>query len=95
MEWISVKDRLPEDDERVEKQTKPFAEFCSVIAYGKIKGGEYIVKETNRYMAHKTGNESIDSITLDFDREFEKWYWADCWEEVICYMPLPEPPKEE
>lgn len=91
-DWIIVNDILPENDDRVKKHIDKEIEFLSVIAYGKMKGGfGKIVKETNRYVRHKTGIEYLDSIEV---KEFDKWYWADCWEEVTHWMPLPEPPKE-
>lgn len=93
-EWTKTENGLPENDCRVKKHSDTHMEFCSVIAYGKMKGGfGKIVNETNRYVNHKTGIEYIDSIVENEDREFDKWYWADGWEEVTHWMPLPNPPE--
>ena len=95
MEWISVNECLPELSEKAKKLSEPNFEMCSVIAYGRMKGGfGSIVKETNRYCTHKTGTQYLDEITEKDNREFDKWYWSDGWEEVTHWMPLPEPPKE-
>lgn len=76
--WISVENGLPESDSNVEKYSDTHMEFCTVIAYGKTKGGfGKIVKETNRYVTHKTGNNYIDEITTLNEKDFDKWYWAD------------------
>ena len=92
--WLSVKDCLPEESQDVKKFSEPHFEMCSVIACGKMSGGlGWIVKETNRYVSHKTGVEYIDSITTNAGREFDKWYWADGWECVTHWMPLPSLPE--
>ena len=93
-EWISVEDRLPEDDCNVKKHSDAHMELCSVIAYGKLSGGfGKVVKETNRYVTYETGIEYIDEITKNEGREFRKWYWSDGWEEVTHWMPLPQSPE--
>lgn len=93
MDWTKVQDFLPENDDRVKKHSENHAEFLTVIAYGRMKGGfGKIVKETNRYVRHKTGIEYLDSIEV---KEFDKWYWADGWEEVTHWMPLPKEPEEQ
>ena len=92
--WVDANDCLPEDSGAVKKLSDPHFEMCSVIACGKMSGGlGWIVKETNRYVSHKTGVEYIDSITTNAGREFDKWYWADGWECVTHWMPLPGLPE--
>lgn len=95
MEWISVKDGLPENDELVEKHCYDTSDFCFVIAYGEIKGGlGKMVKETTRFKNHKTGLKHLDRIVEEEKRSFEKWYWGNEWKKVTHWMPKPEPPKE-
>lgn len=92
-QWISVKDRLPENDDSVKKHKGTHLEFCTVIAFGRLcEGSDGIVKETGRYVTHKSGMKRIDEMTENEGREFGKWYWADYWDEVTHWMPLPEPP---
>lgn len=94
MEWISVNECQPELSEKVRKLSEQQFEMCSVIAYGKMIGGfGRIVKETNRFCTHKTGIKYLDEITEKEGREFDKWYWANGWEEVTHWIPLPEPPE--
>lgn len=80
MEWISVKDRLPEDDENIRFYNDGSMEFTTVLVYNET------IKITNRINIHSKSNflgiENTDG-----------WVWACCGE-VTHWMPLPEPPKE-
>ena len=92
-EWVSVEDCLPEESQEVKKFSEPDFEMCSVIACGKTVGGcGQIVKETNRFVYHKTKDEFTNRFIESGGHEFDKWYWADGWECVTHWMPLPRLP---
>ena len=78
-EWISVKDRLPEDDPTVKKHIagERFG-FLTVLVYNGV------VKETNRFFS----NEPRYGLP-----KTNGWEWASS--NVTHWMPLPEPPKGE
>lgn len=80
MEWISVKDRLPEDDEKIKFYNDGSMEFTTVLAYNGT------VKMTNRLNVHNRSN--FPGI-----EKTDGWVWA-CCAEVTHWMPLPELPKE-
>lgn len=91
--WVSVEDCLPEESQEVKKFSEPDFEMCSVIACGKMVGGcGQIVKETNRIVYHKTKDEFTNRVIVNGGHEFDKWYWADGWECVTHWMPLPRLP---
>lgn len=78
-EWISVKDRLPEDDPTVKKhiEGEKFG-FLTVLVYNGV------VKETNRFF----NNEPRYGLP-----KTNGWEWASS--NVTHWMPMPEPPKRE
>lgn len=78
-EWISVKDRLPEDDPTVKKhiEGEKFG-FLTVLVYNGV------VKETNRFFSNEPRYGSPKT---------NGWEWASS--NVTHWMPLPEPPKGE
>ncbi|MBC5580881.1 DUF551 domain-containing protein [Anaerofilum sp. BX8] len=77
-QWISVKERLPEDDLTIKKHIER-EEFCflTVLVYNGV------VKQTNRYFcnAPKFGLLRTDG-----------WAWASS--NVTHWMPLPDPPED-
>ncbi len=92
-EWISVESLMPENSEKVKKYSDAHMEFCTVLACGRAcTGSPLVVKETNRFVNHKTGIKYLDEIVQNEGREFDKWYWSDYWAEVTHWMALPEPP---
>lgn len=82
--WISVEERLPEDDERLKFYDDGHLRCTTVLAYTEY--GRTIPK--NRLRVLSTGIEYLDKIATD------GWVWASGSEEVTHWMPLPEPPKE-
>lgn len=77
-EWISVKERLPEDDPCVKKhiEHEKFG-FLTVLVYNGV------VKQTNRYFS--------DDAKFGLAKT-NGWEWASTG--VTHWMPLPEPPEE-
>ena len=78
MDWISVKDRMPEDDPAVKKYIeKGKFGFLTVLVHNGV------VKQTNRFYC----NEERFGL-----HKTDGWEWASS--NVTHWMPLPEPPKE-
>lgn len=77
-QWVSVKERLPEDDHSVNKhiEGEKFG-FLTVLAYNGV------VKQTNRFFCNATQFGLPKTCG---------WEWASS--NVTHWMPLPEPPKE-
>ena len=82
-EWISVDDRLPEDDEKIESYYDGRMSCKTVLVYTKYG----IVIPKNRLIVRPTGNKYLDSPVTD------GWIWASGTEEVTHWMPMPELPK--
>lgn len=77
-EWISVEDRLPEDDPEIKKHIEGDSfSFLTVLVYNGV------VKQTNRFFcnAPKFGLPKTNG-----------WEWASL--NVTHWMPLPDPPRE-
>lgn len=77
-QWVSVNERLPEDDHSVNKhiEGEKFG-FLTVLAYNGV------VKQTNRFFCNATQFGLPKTCG---------WEWASS--NVTHWMPLPEPPKE-
>ena len=84
-EWISVDDRLPEDDEKIESYYDGRMSCKTVLVYTKYG----IIIPKNRLIVRTTGNKYLD------DQVTDGWIWAGGTEEVTHWMPLPQPPKGE
>ena len=91
MEWISVDDRLPEDDETLPRYNDTHLEFVSVLACGYYydDSEELRVSMVNRLCQKTTGIEYIDSQCAFRD----VWRWSTQFHRVTHWMPLPEPPE--
>lgn len=78
-QWISVEDRLPEDDPDIGKhiESNKFG-FLTVLVYNGV------VKQTNRFFC--------DAPRFGLPKT-NGWVWASS--NVTHWMPLPNPPEEE
>ena len=86
MEWISVKDRLPEEKESVIILLKD-----RQIFRGEIRNRQSLPEWWYYYDA---GSTDIDMLGLLYPIEkFGGLWWRG--NPVIAWMPMPEPPKEE
>ena len=83
-EWISVTERLPEDDERLEFYDDGRLRGTTVLAYTEY--GRTVPK--NRLIIRPTGDEYFDQFVT------AGWEWSKGTENVTHWMPLPRPPKE-
>lgn len=79
MEWISVKDRLPEDDKSLEFYGDSVMRFTTVLCYNGT------VKTTNRLNVHNKPNYPNIEKT-------DGWVWST-YGEVTHWMPLPASPE--
>lgn len=82
--WISVKDRLPEDDENLRFYDDGHIRFTSVLVHDKKRGTAI----ANRLIIRHHSAPSLDELATD------GWVWSRPYEPTH-WMPLPEPPKEE
>lgn len=96
-EWVSVKERLPENNVHVLLACK-----CGIGSY--VCDGFHTEK-------YSTPTEFYEDIDADYNEETDEYYFPEGWWEVIknwddysCvsiedtvthWMPLPEPPKED
>lgn len=80
MEWISVKERLPEDDERITMHDFKYMKGTKVLVFNGV------AKVDNRINVYN----DLNFFGL---KNTSGWVWENC-EEVTHWMPLPEPPKE-
>lgn len=83
-EWISVKERLPENDETVHFFKRDNLTLTTVLAYVPKVGTEL----RNRLKIDKCGIAAFDEFVTD------GWVWS-AGREPTHWMPLPEPPKED
>lgn len=81
MEWISVKDHMPEDD--LPENSKVLQ--IKVIVAIKAKNG-YTMRTQNRIRQKRSWGS---------EQPFSDWYWRFSHGEVTHWMPLPKPPKGE
>lgn len=94
MEWISVKDRLPEYDVEVLMwsvcdlcEAKKEHDHRSIKNFFGISIGSYGEKDHVAYTWYESHP----------DQKPEYWHYLNCWSptEPTHWMPLPEPPKKE
>lgn len=83
--WISVKEMLPEDDERNKFHTDGILSMTTVLVYDKFR----YVHIANRLKIDPCGNEYLD------EHSTVGWAWSNNCKDVTHWMPLPEPPKED
>jgi hypothetical protein len=79
MNWISVKDRLPELGERV----------LVIDKYGEIEIGNYSSFRNEQYYTYNPTESKEENRGWEND-----WCCSQDIEDVTHWMPLPEPPKE-
>lgn len=82
--WISVKKRLPEDDERLHFYDDGRMRFTTVLTC--TDNGVIVPK--NRLIVRNSGDEYLDKNVTD------GWIWSRYSGIITHWMPLPEPPKE-
>lgn len=82
-EWVSVDERLPEEDENIMPYKSGKLFLISVLAYGKDRG----VRIVNRLRVDKVGSPYLDKYATD------GWEWSRYNEDITHWMPLPQPPK--
>lgn len=85
MEWISVNDRLPEDDKSLRFHVDGVISFTTVMVY--TQHGLYAI--ANRLKHDPIGSPYLDEYATN------GWIWSRGCGEVTHWMPLPEPPKED
>lgn len=83
--WVSVNEKLPEEDDRVPIYDDGRMKATTVLAYTVY--GRIIPK--NRLMVRVVGNEYLDTQATD------GWVWASGSEDVTHWKPMPGKPKEE
>lgn len=80
MDWISVKDRLPDEDS------------AYIVFYHEWSNGEFLPKYDDRYVDILKFFRGLGwRLPVCVDKRCEN----DTNREVTHWMPLPEPPKEE
>lgn len=79
-EWISVKERLPEDD--LPENTK---RLSIKVLVASSNGGRNGVRTISRQRW----------VTNCYPLEYHKWEWSREAECITHWMPLPEPPKKD
>lgn len=90
-EWISVKDRMPEENEKNDKKRYvlvfiPEREGCS-------QNGIYIA--TLKHVSEDDGTGNFWGIRTE-ESDWEIWSWSYFENPIVTHwMPLPEPPKGE
>ena len=82
--WITVKDRLPEDDENLRFYDDGHIRFTSVLVHDENRGTAI----ANRLMIRHHSMPALDELATD------GWVWSRPYEPTH-WMPLPELPKEE
>ena len=83
--WISVEDRLPEDDPNIKRYLDGHISLMSVLVCGGSRG----VNIANRVYIKPVGIPYLD------EQATNEWVWSAGNEDVTHWMPLPEPPKGE
>lgn len=83
MEWISVKDRLPEDCDFLKFHDDGLLKFTTVLA---VVNGYVMLR--NRLKVDKCGDSYLDSQATN------GWIWSR-GEKSTHWMPLPDPPRSE
>lgn len=80
MDWISVKDRLPEDDENIKFYDNNGLKIAPFLVFD---GDIFICPRLKAY-------QKLNALRLD---NINEWIWYQhLW--ITHWMPLPEPPKE-
>ena len=82
--WISVKDRLPEDDENLHFYDDGHIRFTSVLVHEEKRGTSI----ANRLMIRHHMNPALDEFATD------GWVWSRP-SEPTHWLPLPEAPEWE
>jgi hypothetical protein len=80
--WISVKNRLPEDD-------GVYLCYCDAYGYGYRRTANFTLHAEHIFDLHYNGHEG--PAWYDYDSEVGDFTMGN----ITHWMPLPEPPKEE
>ncbi len=90
--WISVDERLPENDNTLYFHEDSRMKFTSVLAcgYSEHDSEKPFVSQVNRLIIYPCGIKQLDAN----HEPLNEWRWSSCFERVTHWMALPSPSTE-